>query len=189
MIADLPDETIRAAATGDTAAFAEVYRHYWKWVLYVCGRYLAEEAEDCAQDTMTNLFRFFHKFNFESKFSTWLTSIAINACKAALRRRESRIVTTPNIATNENGDVIDIFSNIATSPTQEAEAIHQEERRQLDKLISTLTPRKQKALRSFLLGKSLRDTAKETGMTVYNVKSTVYRAQEHLINKAKGANA
>jgi RNA polymerase sigma-70 factor (ECF subfamily) len=45
-----------------------------------------EEAEDATQDTFLNLHRHGHRFRFESRFSTFVYRVAVNA---ALNRRRS----------------------------------------------------------------------------------------------------
>jgi RNA polymerase sigma factor (sigma-70 family) len=47
----------------------------------------AEDAMDCAQETMLRAYRAFASFRQEAQFSTWITRIAMNVCTDALRKR------------------------------------------------------------------------------------------------------
>src|SRR5258708_34983983 len=46
----------------------------------------ATEGEGCAQDAVVNAYRHLSKFRAEAKFSTWLTTIAVNEGRQKLRR-------------------------------------------------------------------------------------------------------
>lgn len=47
----------------------------------------AADAEDVAQDTFVSAYKALPRFQFESKFSTWLYRIAVNKCTDVLRAR------------------------------------------------------------------------------------------------------
>jgi RNA polymerase sigma-70 factor, ECF subfamily len=49
------------------------------------------DVDDVMQDTLMDAFKGLHSFNQRSKFSTWLTRIAINNALMLLRRRRNRI--------------------------------------------------------------------------------------------------
>ena len=49
----------------------------------------AEDAADCAQETMLRAFRAFSSFRQEAQFSTWITRIAMNVCTDELRKRRA----------------------------------------------------------------------------------------------------
>ncbi len=50
----------------------------------------AAEADDAAQETFIAACRALHTFRGESHLRTWLTSIAVNTCRARLRKRKAR---------------------------------------------------------------------------------------------------
>lgn len=64
-------------------------------VLSVTTRMLGQsaDAEDVAQDTFVSAYKALPRFQFESKFSTWLYRIAVNKCTDALRARRPGIVS------------------------------------------------------------------------------------------------
>jgi RNA polymerase sigma-70 factor (ECF subfamily) len=73
---------------GEADAFAALVRRHQRRVFGLLLRMLGsrEEAEDAAQDAFLNLHRHGHRFRRESRFSTFLYRIAVNA---ALNRRRS----------------------------------------------------------------------------------------------------
>jgi RNA polymerase sigma-70 factor, ECF subfamily len=73
---------------GEADAFAALVRRHQRRVFGLLLRMLGnrEEAEDAAQDTFLNLHRHGHRFRFESRFSTFVYRVAVNA---ALNRRRS----------------------------------------------------------------------------------------------------
>lgn len=88
--AEYPDEdVIRRVLDGDTPMFELLMRRYNERV-YRAARAIVrheEEAEDVMQQAYVNAFTHLRQFNGSSKFSTWLTRIAINEALARVRRR------------------------------------------------------------------------------------------------------
>jgi RNA polymerase sigma-70 factor (ECF subfamily) len=74
---------------GDLRAFGELVRRHQRKVHGLLTRMLGDrdEAEDAAQETFLNLHRHGHHFRSESRFSTFVYRVAVNA---ALNRRRSQ---------------------------------------------------------------------------------------------------
>jgi RNA polymerase sigma-70 factor (ECF subfamily) len=70
--------------------FDELVAKYEKRIYNLILRQISdtEEAADLTQDTFVNAFRAFGAFRGESKISTWLCQIALNACKNRFRQRD-----------------------------------------------------------------------------------------------------
>ncbi len=85
-------QVIRAAADGDTAAFEELMRAYQDPVYRFLCRFLGDrdEAYDIAQETFIRLHKKIHLYSFQSKFSTWLFTIARNAAVDLHRKQQRR---------------------------------------------------------------------------------------------------
>ena len=66
--------------------FEEAYVKHKQQVFAVCFNIVSDQAEDLAQETFINAWRFRKSFRGTCKISTWLTSIAINVCRYYLRR-------------------------------------------------------------------------------------------------------
>jgi len=84
-----PDlELVERWRQGESEAFAALVRRHQRRVFGLLLRMLGsrEEAEDAAQDAFLNLHRHGHRFRSESRFSTFLYRVAVNA---GLNRRRS----------------------------------------------------------------------------------------------------
>ncbi|HEX2028751.1 MAG TPA: RNA polymerase sigma factor [Nitriliruptorales bacterium] len=83
---------VRAAAAGDLDAFDGLVRTYqepvWRFLVGLVGDRAL--AEDLAQDTFLRAYRNLGGFEFRSRFSTWLFTIARNVATDALRSRASQ---------------------------------------------------------------------------------------------------
>lgn len=77
------------AAAGDAEAFRALVERYQGRVVaflrQLCG--CPEQALDLAQETFLSAYRHLGSFRHESRFSTWLHTIAINHARSAGRRR------------------------------------------------------------------------------------------------------
>lgn len=82
--------------TGLEGAFRDLYEQYKDRVYNVCYRITgnSNDALDAAQETFGILFRKIGEFRFESKFSSWVYRIAVNASIDLKRRVSSRWVAS-----------------------------------------------------------------------------------------------
>ncbi|MGD2070645.1 MAG: sigma-70 family RNA polymerase sigma factor [Gemmatimonadota bacterium] len=92
----------RIVATGDEAAFRLLYRRHtprlWPTVLRILGGTDAEsEAEDVIQETWIRAVSNLSRFRWEAAFRTWVTGIAVNRCREALRKRGRRRETSTEL--------------------------------------------------------------------------------------------
>jgi RNA polymerase sigma-70 factor (ECF subfamily) len=73
---------------GEKELFHELIRPYERMVYMTVFSIVKNEtdAEDGAQDAIVNAYRHLSKFRGEAKFSTWLTTIAVNEGRQKLRR-------------------------------------------------------------------------------------------------------
>jgi RNA polymerase sigma-70 factor (ECF subfamily) len=92
-----PDDAslVRASLQGDQEAFAVLISRHAPSVFSVTTRMLGRtaDAEDVAQDTFVSAYKALPRFQFESKFSTWLYRIAVNKCTDVLRARRPGLVS------------------------------------------------------------------------------------------------
>lgn len=85
-------EQIAKAASGDIAAFESLIRAYESRIYNIVIKQLGneEDAGDVTQETLLKIYRALPAFKQESRFSTWIYRIAINACYDFLRTRTRR---------------------------------------------------------------------------------------------------
>src|SRR6202048_2807288 len=78
-----------AAKTGDSAAFEILCKQSANTVFHIARRMMRnnEDAEDVAQESFQQAFTHLESFNGDSRFSTWLSRIAINAALMKLRKK------------------------------------------------------------------------------------------------------
>jgi RNA polymerase sigma-70 factor (ECF subfamily) len=76
---------------GETDLFHELIRPYERMVYLAIFAMVKneEEAEDGAQDVMVNAFRNLQSFRGDSKFSTWLVTVAMNEGRKRLRKTKA----------------------------------------------------------------------------------------------------
>jgi RNA polymerase sigma-70 factor, ECF subfamily len=87
---EISDELLVAAArTGDRSAFVELCNRYSKKILPRVYRITKnwEDAEDVLQESLLKAFVHLESFEGRSRFSSWLTSIAINCALMQLRKK------------------------------------------------------------------------------------------------------
>ncbi|OGQ10591.1 MAG: hypothetical protein A2138_07570 [Deltaproteobacteria bacterium RBG_16_71_12] len=88
------DEALVARArAGDRAAFGQLFTRHHGRVTAMCTRLLADRGrvDDAVQQTFLEAWRCLDRFEGRSRFTTWLTRIAIHTC-FGLRRRLARLV-------------------------------------------------------------------------------------------------
>jgi RNA polymerase sigma-70 factor (ECF subfamily) len=85
-------QVIRQAADGDARAIRTLYDRYAPRVFAVVRRIAGDDelAQDYAQEAWIRAIRALPSFRGDSRFSTWLHRIAVNAALQALRRAETR---------------------------------------------------------------------------------------------------
>jgi RNA polymerase sigma-70 factor, ECF subfamily len=81
-------EIIARILAGERNLFHDLIRPYERMVYLTAFSILKDEteAEDSAQEAMISAYRHLASFRAESKFSTWLVTIVVNASRQRLRR-------------------------------------------------------------------------------------------------------
>lgn len=94
-------DLIAAHTNGDPHAFSELFRRHRDRLWAVALRTMRDhdEAADALQDAMISAFRNASSFRAESRVTTWLHRIVVNACLDRIRRRQAR----PTVPLPEDG--------------------------------------------------------------------------------------
>jgi RNA polymerase sigma-70 factor (ECF subfamily) len=167
---------VRAAATGDTAAFEQLVRDHQQPVWRFLRRLLGDDAlaEDVTQETFVRVFRRLSSYTFEAKFSTWLFQIARNAGIDELRRRErqARLHEATAAAAARSAD------------TMPAPDVHVELQAALDSLPTDL---REALLLVEVLGLRYREAGVALGIPEGTVKSRAFHARRRLHGWANAA--
>ncbi len=100
---DLP--LVCRAREGDLEAYEELVAKHkgriYQTILGITGR--AEDAEDGTQDALVKSYQHLGDFQGNSRFSTWLTRIAINEGLMILRRRKNEVSLEEGIPDEDEG--------------------------------------------------------------------------------------
>jgi RNA polymerase sigma-70 factor (ECF subfamily) len=168
---------VRLAKDGDETAFVELHRKYSRLATSVIFRIMKnqEDTEDVLQETFVRALTHIHSFDGRSKFSTWLTRIAINTSLMQLRKRRSRPEYMREM--NYDGEAEMMLDMADPAPDPEKNCIRNnaisEVRRAVQRLPVAL--RETIALRCSE-GLAVRDIATTMGVSVAAAKSRLMRA-------------
>ena len=100
-------QVIACIVRGETQLFHDLIRPYERSVYVMVLSLLQNEAdaEDAAQEAFLKAFRNLAKFRAESKFSTWLISIALNEARSKLRQKKARKIESLDSGSEVDGHV------------------------------------------------------------------------------------
>lgn len=173
---------VERAKGGDAAAFETLVRQYERQIFRVAQHITQnrEDAEDIAQDAFLKAYEKLEQFQGNSKFSTWLTRIAVNESLMRLRKRKtSKTVSMDQDVQTEDGAIPRDFAEWRPNPEQ---SYGQDELAEiLRKAIGGLPPgfRTVFTLRD-IEHLSTEETAEALGLSVPAVKSRLLRARLQL---------
>src|SRR5437870_12609932 len=162
---------------GDRQAFEALVRSHERRVFRVTLAVLGqvEDAEDAMQETFIKAYRHLKQFRRESRFTTWLTRIAVNE---ALQRRQARKehVSLDESSPAQQQDVPRRFEPWAADP--ESLYTKQELRDLVEKAIRSLSVIYREALiLCDIEGMSAKEAAEVLGVNVAALKSRLLRAR------------
>lgn len=169
---------------GDESAYEHVVRTYGGRLLAVTRRILGsdEDARDVVQDAFLNAFRSVNRFEGNSKLSTWLHRIAVNAALMKLRtrkRKPEQSIEALLPAFLDDGHHKERFQSWDEPVDQ---AMERAETRQLVRAQIDALP---ESYRTVLVlrdieGLDTEETAKMLGLTVNATKIRLHRARQAL---------
>lgn len=168
---DLINKTLQ----GDTRAFGQLVEQYQGYVFTIIVRMVKvrEEAEEVAQDTFVKAFESLSSFRGESKFSSWLYSIAYRKALDRLRK-------------NKKHSASQLLEDITESQAGTSEnALHiledKERKEQIQHCIMQL-PEVDAALITlyYFEDQSVREMAKITQLTEDNIKVKLHRSRKKM---------
>lgn len=181
--ADARDESVflAAAKRGDSAAFEFLCKQSANMVFRVARRIMRnnEDAEDVLQESLQRAFIHLKDFNGDSRFSTWLSRIAINAALMKLRKKQHLWDLSLDEDENEQSSSWLDVEDKGLNPEQ---LYAQMERQQiLSEAMNELTPGMRKAIELRELDeRSGEETARIMGISVSAVKARVFHGRRKL---------
>lgn len=171
----LADEAIvRQVLDGDVASFEVIMRRYNQRIFRVVRSILDDnhEAEDVLQDAYVRAFEHLDQFEWRSKFSTWLTRIAVY--EATARRHRRRRLELIDMSDPENSHMLSL--------SDDRDAQDQASNRELGMILHRAVDNLPCELRTVLTlrlveGLDTEETAECLGLTTANVKVRLHRAR------------
>ncbi len=168
-------------ATGDPRVFEALFRKYQGPVFHLVSRMTAgEDAYDVTQEVFVRVLSALGSFKGDSKFRTWLYTIARNTCLNHLRDRKAQR-GREGFSLDDAGDPED--GRVAWEPADpQADIGRIVEQRELqglvDKTLASLSP-EQRLLITLrdLEGLSYEEIAEITELSLVNVRSKLHRAR------------
>ena len=173
------EQLIAAAKTGKRAPFGELCERHIKKVFRIIRPITRnrEDAEDAVQDCLLNAFTHIKDFDERSRFTTWLTRIAINAALAKLRKNH-RKREIPMSDPNPPGE-LERHNEIPDDAPDPEETYRLRERREiLNTAILGLQPRSRRVVELHQLQEHLlSETAQILGISTTAVKAQMFDAR------------
>ena len=174
---DLP--LVNRWRAGDLRAFGELVRRHQRKVMGLLTRMLGDrdDAEDAVQETFLNLHRHGHHFRSESRFSTFVYRVAVNA---ALNRRRSQSRRRAHLEAFQQGH--DLGHGMPAAPRGPEDAIGGGEVKQRVQLCLQALPETLRApvVLYDIEGMSYGEIAEILQIAEGTVKSRIHRARHAL---------
>jgi len=182
---NIKDETLVAEAVrGSSPAFETLFQRYQQKMFHVALSRLqnSEDAEDAVQQTFQQAFVHLKSFQGQSRFSTWLTRIAINEALMLLRkRRPGHLSIEGHQSADDESFTLEIKD---TAITPEEQYGQKELRKVLSGAIDELRPILKTVVKLSEIGElSTKKTAETLGVRVGTVKARTFRARRLLRDK------
>lgn len=173
------ERLLAAARGGDRAAFGELVERSADKVFHTTLRITGnrEDAEDALQESFLSALLHLHDFDGRSRFSTWLTRIAINTALMRLRKnrtlREVPMETKADL--DEEPEPYEFADDV---PDPELWYVEYERHSILREAIFNLPPALRKAVEAYhLRERSIRETAEMLDISMEAVKGRLYHAR------------
>ena len=174
---DADAAAVQRVLAGDLEAFEAIVRRWQGRLVTLAWRFCRDRsmAEDLAQEAFVKAFKSLATFRAESAFSTWLTAIALNTYRSALRGR-APMPLLPDPAR-------------APSPGPDQEAVlHERDRAEMVRqAVLTLPVRYRDAIVMYCLEeRDLAESARVLGVPSGTLKARLHRARALLKRRLAG---
>ena len=172
---------VAATKRGDARAFEELVLRHRQRVVAVAQRITnnREDAEDVAQESFHKAFLHLNAFQEKSRFSTWLTRIAMNEAFMLLRRRREFVEVLPENPDDGMRSTWEAF--VDRSPNPEESYLQRERTEFLTEAINRLGSKVRiTVLLRDMEERSVQETAGILGTSIAAVKARVFQGRRKL---------
>lgn len=172
---------IAAAKRGHTRAFENLVQRYNRRLFAIAKRITRnrEDAEDVVQQSFQKAFLYLDRFQGKSRFSTWLTRIAMNEALMLLRHRQSsRKLFVENSSDEQETLPLDSADE---RPNPEEDYARREQKRMVAEAINQLAPKVRKAIwLHYIQELSLKEMARRMGTSIPAAKGRIFHGRRKL---------
>ena len=175
------------AQAGDVEAYSEVYRAYairlLRHAVALCGN--ATLAEELAEDTLVEAWKYLRRYNGRCEFFTWLCAILLNRYRNSVR--ENRFPPVSALGRREQDEFTETTERLADRGALPDETAEKRDQAALvRKCIARLPAKQQQVIYlRFYVDDSLEGIAAALGCSVGTVKSRLF----HALDRLRGMNA
>jgi len=189
------DELVRRARANDPAAVDQLIRRYQKKVYSIAYQMSGsdpEDARDCAQEALIQVFRNLARFEGRSRFSTWLYRVVVNTCLDARRRRKRwlQMIFSRRSGKQDAADADSILDNLPAPEdgTDPVSSVSGEElKRDVTDALGRLSEKQRMVFQLKVFQEmSIAEIAAATGMAEGTVKSHLFRATQSVRDQLRG---
>jgi RNA polymerase sigma-70 factor, ECF subfamily len=170
---------LAAARSGQSIAFGELFSRYKRRIFHLAQRITRnhEDAEDVVQEAFQLAFVHLDDFKGGSRFSTWLSRIAINVALMKLRKKARKVeVSIDEHSESDDMSFRDAVTDLAPNPEQDC--LRQERSQILREALAELRPNARRVLELYELeGRSMKEIAENLGISVPAVKARIFHAR------------
>lgn len=179
---DAEQAVVTSAKRGDAQAFETLVKRHEPRILSLALRYtrVREDAEDVVQQSFHKAFVHLRRFEGKSRFSTWLTRIAINEALMLLRKKRSspEVPIADTVTADETVLQLDFPDS---DPSPEDNYLLEEQKKIVSAAVKKLSPRSRRAIELRELGDlSTEETARILGLSIGAVKARIFHARRKL---------
>lgn len=171
---------VEAARAGDRAAFSKLFQRHHGRVYAMCSRLLRDqvEVEDAVQTTFLEAWRSLHRFEGRSRFSTWVTRIAIHTC-LGFRRKLKRMLLPTEDTPLEKGTTDLGWGAEPMAPDDGA--AHLDRRRAVAEVLTRLTAKKRVVfVLADLEGMTAPEISEVLGIPDATVRTRLFHARKEI---------
>ena len=171
-------------------AFEQLVYRYDRQVLSMAENYArnGEDAKDIYQEVFIRVYRALPRFEFRSKFSTWLHRIVINTCLTHKGRQKDHLMDSlDERRAGMDGDSYALSDVLASDMSTDTKARNSEISRHLQRALNELSPRQKMVftLRHYH-GLKLKEIASMMTCAEGTVKKYLFTATERMREQLKG---
>ena len=158
--------------------FKEVIGENSQRIFRICNYYFSDpdDRNDAYQETLIRIWENLHSFKGNSKLSTWIYRVSVNACLSRIRSEKTR---NGMIETGTNPDIL----QVEEPSTEEEDHLEEYKTKFLLQFMLKLNTVDRTLVSLYLEELSTREIAEITGISETNVRVRIHRIKERIKNE------